>query len=194
MVGRALRRAPANFSSRIRSGGAGRVPLTGLNFNDGPGGATSTVPAGLLGVVSLSGCFGTALADVALLLYLGLLGRLGPSGHGRPQLRHLRHEVHGRQRLRRRVRRAACPGLKGLSRGKLHRILGDGPGAGNQGTRVKDNRIEKSTNHANPNYLPRSSTHALLPRGASSSPRHRAAPRRLPLGRPPRVGLVARGC
>jgi len=45
------------------------------------------------------------------------------------------------------VRRAARPGLESLSRGELHRILGDGPWAGNQGTRVEDNKIEKSTKH-----------------------------------------------
>ena len=121
MVSRALLRAPASFSSCIRSGGAGRVALTGLNFDVRLGGAIYTAPAGLLGVVSQSGRFGTALADVALLLYSGLLGRLGPSGHGRPQIRRLRHEVHGRQGLRRRVWRAVYPGLEGLSRGKLHR-------------------------------------------------------------------------
>ena len=81
MVSRVLLRAPASFSSRIRSGGAGRVTLTGLNFNNCLGGATGTAPAGLLGVVSLSACFGTALAGVALLLLCsGLLGRLGPLG------------------------------------------------------------------------------------------------------------------
>ena len=131
MVGRALLRTPTSFSSCNRPDSAGRVALTGLNFNDGPGSATGTAPAGLLGVVSLSGCFGAALADIALLLRQGLLGRLGPLSHSRPQLRRLHHEVHGRQGLRRRVRRAACPGLEGLSRGKLHRILGDGPGAEN---------------------------------------------------------------
>ena len=77
----------------------------------------------------------------------GLLGRLGPSSHGLPQLRCLHHEVHGRRGLRRRVRRAAYPGLEGLSRGKLDRILGDGPRAGNRGTEVEDNGIEKSTKH-----------------------------------------------
>ena len=105
--------------------------------------ARAAPPAGLPGVVGLSGCLGTALAGVALLLYSGLLGRQSPSGHGRPQLRRLRHEVHGGQGLRRRVRRAARPGLEGLSRGELHCILGDGPGARNQGTQVEDNRIEK---------------------------------------------------
>ena len=103
-----------------------------------------TAPAGLLGVVSLSGRFSTALAGVALLLCSSLLGRLGPSSHGLPQLRGLRHEVHGRQRLQRRVRRTACPGLEGLSWGELDRILGNGPRAGNRETKDEDNGIEKS--------------------------------------------------
>ena len=54
MVSRALLRAPTSFSSYIRPGGASRVALTGLNFNDCPGGAVRATPAGLLGVVSLS--------------------------------------------------------------------------------------------------------------------------------------------
>ena len=116
MVGGALLHVPTGFSSCIRPGGASRVALTGLNFNDCPGGAVRAAPAGLLGVVSLSGYFGTASADVALLLLRpSLLSRLGPSSHGLPQLRGLRHEVHGRQRLRRRVLCAACPSLEGLS-------------------------------------------------------------------------------
>ena len=49
------------------------------------------------------------------------------------------------QGLLRRVWRAAYPGFEGLSRGKLHHILGDDPGAGNRGTTAEDNRIEKST-------------------------------------------------
>ena len=77
-------RAPASFSLRIRSGGAGRVALTGLNFNGRLGSATSTAVAGLLGVGSLSGRFGTALASVALLLCPGLLRRPGPSSQGLP--------------------------------------------------------------------------------------------------------------
>src|SRR6185437_10029053 len=78
----ALLRAPTSFSSCIRSGSAGRVALTGLNFDVRPGGAIRTAPAGLLGVVSLSGCFGAASADIALLfLCSSLLGRLGPSSH-----------------------------------------------------------------------------------------------------------------
>jgi len=96
MVGGALLRAPAGLSSCVRSGGVNRIALTGLNFSDCQGGAVHAALAGLLGVGSLIGRFGTALAGVALLLYSGLLGRLGPSGHGRPQLRRLRHEVHGR--------------------------------------------------------------------------------------------------
>jgi hypothetical protein len=48
MVGGALLRTPTSFS-----------------FCNRPGGAIRTAPAGLLDVVSLSGCFGTALADVA---------------------------------------------------------------------------------------------------------------------------------
>jgi len=121
------------------------VALTGLNFDVRPGGAIRTALAGLLDVVSLSGCFSTALADVALLLCSSLLGRLGPSSHRLPRLRGLRHEVHDRQGLRRRVRRTACPGLEGLSRGELDRILGDGPGTGNRGTKAEDNGIKKST-------------------------------------------------
>jgi hypothetical protein len=85
LVGRALLRAPASFSSCIRSGGAGRVALTGLNFDVRPGGAICVAPAGLLGVVSLSGCFGASSADIAILfMRSGLLGRLGPPSHGLP--------------------------------------------------------------------------------------------------------------
>ena len=85
MVGGALMHAPTSFSSCIRPGGASRVALTGLNFNDCLGGAVRAASAGLLGVVSLSGCSGTASADVALLLlHSSLLGRLGPSGHRLP--------------------------------------------------------------------------------------------------------------
>jgi len=81
-VGRTLLRAPASFSFRIRTGGAGRVTQTGLNFSDGQGGAVHAALDGLLGVCSLSGRFGTALAGVALLLCPSLLRRLGPSSHG----------------------------------------------------------------------------------------------------------------
>ena len=78
-------RAPAGLSFRIRSGGAGHVALTGLNFNGRLGSATGTAPASLLGVVSLSGRFGTALAGVTLLLLCpSLLRRLGPWSHGLP--------------------------------------------------------------------------------------------------------------
>ena len=84
MAGRAPLHIPASFSFRIRSGGAGRVALTGLNFSNCLGGTTGTAPAGLLGAVSLSGRFGTALAGVALLLCPSLLRRLGPSSHGLP--------------------------------------------------------------------------------------------------------------
>ena len=59
------------------------VALTGLNFNGRLGSTTGTAPASLLGVVSLSGRFGTALAGVALLC-TSLLCRLGPSSHGLP--------------------------------------------------------------------------------------------------------------
>ena len=131
MVSGALLRPPTNVSFCNRPSGAGRVALPGLNFDVRPGGAIRTAPAGLLDVVSLSGCFSTALAGVAtLLLCSSLLGRLGPSSHDLSQLRGLRHEVHGRQGLRRSVRRSARPGLEGLSRGERNRILGDGPGAG----------------------------------------------------------------
>jgi len=83
LVGRALLRVPASFSFRIRSGGAGRVALTGLDFNSRLGGVTGPAPAGLLGVVSLSGRFGTALAGVALLCP-SLLRCPGPSCQGLP--------------------------------------------------------------------------------------------------------------
>ena len=79
LTGRALPRAAASFSFRIRSGGTGRVALTGLNFNGRLGGATGTAPASLLGVVSLGSRFGATLASVALLLCPGLLRRPGPS-------------------------------------------------------------------------------------------------------------------
>ena len=149
MVGGALLRAPTSFSSCLRSSGASRVALTGPNFDVRPGGAIGITPADLLDGISQSGRLSTALADAAsILLSSSLLGCLGPSSHCLPQLRGLHHKVHGRQGLRRRVRRTACPGLESLGRGKLHRILGDGPGAGNRGTQVKDNRIEKSTKHA----------------------------------------------
>ena len=45
------------------------------------------------------------------------------------------------------MRRAACPGLESLGRGKLHHVFGNGPGTENQETQVEDNRIEKSTQH-----------------------------------------------
>ena len=38
------------------------------------------------------------------------------------------------------MRSAACPGLETLGRGKPHCILGNGPGAGNQKTRVEQDR------------------------------------------------------
>jgi len=41
LAGRALLCVPASFSFRIRSGGAGRVALTGLNFNGRLGGWVS---------------------------------------------------------------------------------------------------------------------------------------------------------
>ena len=85
MVGGVLLRAPTSFSSCIRPGGASRVALTGLDFSDCQGGAVHTAPAGLLGVGSLSGCLGSALAGVTLLLLCpSLLRRLGPSSHGLP--------------------------------------------------------------------------------------------------------------
>ena len=84
LAGRALLRAPASFSFRIRSGGAGRVALTGLNFSDCQSGAVHATLAGFLSFGSLSGRFGTALAGVALLLCPSLLRHLGPSSHGPP--------------------------------------------------------------------------------------------------------------
>ena len=84
LTGRTLPRVPASFSFHIRSGGTGRVALTSLNFNGRLGGATSTASADLLGVVSPSGRFGTALAGVALFLCPRLLRRSGPSGQGLP--------------------------------------------------------------------------------------------------------------
>jgi len=145
MVGGALLRTPTNFSSCIRSGGAGRVAMTGPNFDVRPGGAIRIYPAGLLDGISRSGRLSTALADAAsILLSSSLLGCLGPSSHCLPQLRGLCHEVHGRQGLRRPVRRTACPGLEGLGWGERDRIPGNGPGAENRGTKVEDNRIGKS--------------------------------------------------
>ena len=135
MVGGALLRAPTSFSSCIWSGGAGCVALTGPNFDVWPGGTIRISPTGLLDGISRSGRLSTALADAAsILLSSSLVGRLGPSSHCLPQLRGLRHKVHGRQGLRHRVQRAAYPGLEGLSRGKLDRVLVNGPGAGNRGT------------------------------------------------------------
>src|SRR6185503_20248009 len=84
LTGRALPRVPASFSFHIRSGGTGRVALTGLNFNGRLGCATSTALAGLLGIVSPSGRFCTALAGVALLLCPCLLRHSGPPGQGLP--------------------------------------------------------------------------------------------------------------
>jgi len=83
-AGRALLLAPASFSFRIRSGGAGRVALTGLNVDGRLGGATGTAPAGLLGIIGLSSRFGATLAGVAFLLCPSLLRRPGPSGQGLP--------------------------------------------------------------------------------------------------------------
>jgi len=85
MVGRALLRAPASLSSCGRTGGASRIALTGLNFSNCQGGAVHAALAGLLGVGSLSGRFGTALDGVTLLLLCpSLLRRLGASSHGLP--------------------------------------------------------------------------------------------------------------
>jgi len=82
MVGRALLRAPAGLYSCVRSGGASRISLTGLNSSNCQGGAIHAVLAGLLGVCGQSSCFGTALAGVTLLLLCsGLLCRLGASSH-----------------------------------------------------------------------------------------------------------------
>ena len=83
MAGRALLRVPASFSFCVRSGGADRVALTGLNFNGRLGGATGTALAGLLGIGGRSSHLGATLAGVTLLLP-GSLRRLGPSGHGLP--------------------------------------------------------------------------------------------------------------
>ena len=78
-------RAPASLSSCVRSGGASRIALTGLNFSNCHGGAIHTALASLLGVGSRSGCFGTALAGVTLLLLCpSLLRRLGTPSHGLP--------------------------------------------------------------------------------------------------------------
>jgi len=88
LAGRALLHAPASLSFLIRSGGASRVALTGLNFNGRLGSVTGPAPAGLLGVGRLSSRLGATLAGVALtsvtLLLPGLLRRLGPSGHCLP--------------------------------------------------------------------------------------------------------------
>ena len=83
LAGRALLHAPASFSFHSRSGGASRVALTGLSFNSRLGGVTGPAPADLLGVIGLSGCFGTALAGVTL-LFPSLLCCPGPSSQGLP--------------------------------------------------------------------------------------------------------------
>ena len=87
-VGRALLRAPTGLSFSIRSGGAGRVALTGLNVDGHLGSTTDTTLAGLLGVGRLSSRLGATLAGVALtavtLPLPGSLRCLGPSGHGLP--------------------------------------------------------------------------------------------------------------
>src|SRR6185503_12440763 len=57
LAGRTLLLALASFSFRTRSGGAGRVALTGLSFNSRLVGATGTAPASLPGIVSLSSRF-----------------------------------------------------------------------------------------------------------------------------------------
>jgi len=145
LAGEVLLHVPTSFFPCNRPGGASRVALTGLNFDVRPGGAVRAAPTSFPHGVSLSGYFNTALADVAsILMCSSLLGRLGPSSHCLPQLRGLRHEVHGRQGLRRPVRRTACPGLEGLGWGERDRIPGNGPGAENRGTKVEDNRIGKS--------------------------------------------------
>ena len=88
LAGRVLLRTPASFSFYVRSGGAVRVALTGLNINDRLGGATGTALAGLLSVGRSSSRLGATVAGVTLtsvtLLLPGLLRRLGPSGHGLP--------------------------------------------------------------------------------------------------------------
>ena len=84
-TGRALLHAPASLSSCVRSGGASRIALTGLNSSNCQGGTVHTALAGLLGIGGRSGCFGTALAGVNLLLLRpGWLRRLGASSHGLP--------------------------------------------------------------------------------------------------------------
>ena len=83
LAGSALLRAPASFSFHSRSSGASRVALTGLSFNSRLGGVTGPAPAGLLGVIGLSGRFGTALVVVALLCP-SLLCCPGPSSQGLP--------------------------------------------------------------------------------------------------------------
>ena len=57
---------------------------------------------------------------------------------------YFRHEVHGKQGQRLRVRHTARPGLDGLDWGERDRIPGNGPGAGSRGTKVEDSMIEKS--------------------------------------------------
>jgi len=150
MVGGVLLRTPASFSFCNRPGGASRVALIGLKFDVWPGGAVRAAPAGLPGVVSLSGCLSSALADVvSILLCSSLLGRLGPSSHGLPQLRSLCHEVHDRQGLQRRVRRTACPSLEGLSGGELDRIFGNDPRgwrSGNKSRGQRDREIDQTGN------------------------------------------------
>jgi hypothetical protein len=75
---------PASFSFHIRTGGTGRAALTGLNFNGRLGDTTGTASADLLGVVSPSSRFGTALTGVALLLCPSLLRRPGHPSQGLP--------------------------------------------------------------------------------------------------------------
>ena len=127
----ALLRAPTSFSSCDRLGGAIRVAPAGLDFDVRPGGVICASMADLSLGVSLSGCYNTALAGIAPNLQRSsLLGLLTLAGHRLLELRGLCHYFHHGQGLRRRVRRCARPGLEGLGRRKMGRILGDGPGAG----------------------------------------------------------------
>jgi len=74
------------------TGGAIRVAPTGPNFDVRPGGVTYAAPVGLPHGVSRSGCSNATLTGVTPVpRRSSLLGRLGPSSHGLPQLRGLRH-------------------------------------------------------------------------------------------------------
>ena len=145
-AGGTLLHTPTRSFLRDRPGGAIRVAPTGLDFDVRLGGVICTAPAGLPHGVSWSGCFSSALAGVAPVpRRSSLLGRLGPSSHGLPQLRGLRHDIHDGLGLRRRVRRGARPGLEGFGRCERGCVLGNGPGAENWGGKAEVSRTGGSS-------------------------------------------------